>query len=453
MKLPVTAIFDIGKTNKKFLLFDEEFNEIHRRYTTLPETQDEDGFACEDLPALTQWMRNTLQKAVESKDFQVTRLNISTYGASLVHLDAQQNPVAPLYNYLKPLPAALKDDFYAMVGGQEKFCLQTASPALGMLNSGLQLYWLQREKPAIFARIKHSLHLPQYCSWLFSKQLCSEYTSIGCHTGLWDFTRHRYHDWVKNTGMEPLLPPILPTTHRIKANVFGHEIVMGMGVHDSSAALLPYLLTAAEPFVLLSTGTWNIAFNPFNHEPLTAGELQQDCLNFLRPDGEPVKASRLFFGNEFNVQTQRMAAHFNRHEQNYQHTVVFDKNLYQKWKNHGKPVFRWESLQNPGDITETDWAAFGTFEDAFHCLMIGLMALQKHSLQLAIGSTPVRKIFVDGGFSQSDVFINLLLREMPGYEIIVSSSPLGSSLGAALLVQDRDDGKTYGFEQNRVSMG
>lgn len=283
--------------------------------------------------------------------------------------------------------------------------------------------------------------------------MCSEYTSIGCHTGLWDFSRNGYHNWVETTRIGPLLPPIVPAAHRFKASIYGQDVEMGTGIHDSSAALLPYLLTVTGPFVLLSTGTWNIAFNPFNREPLTASELRQDCLNFMRTDGSPVKASRLFFGNEFNVQTQKIAAHFDRHEQNYQHTVVFDETLHDKWKARAEPVFRWVGLQNPENQPETDWTAFESFEDAFHGLMAALVARQKESLVLAIGSTPVKRIFVDGGFAQSDVFINVLVREMPGHEIIVSPSPLGSSLGAALLVQDREEWKTYGFEQNRVRMG
>lgn len=55
-------------------------------------------------------------------------------------------------------------------------------------------------------------------------------------------------------------------------------------------------------------------------------------------------------------------------------------------------------------------------------------------------------------FPQSDAFINLLLRELPDYEIIVSSSPLGSSLGAAMLMHEKEVIQQYQFEQRRVSV-
>jgi hypothetical protein len=38
------AIYDVGKTNKKLLLFDEQYNVIMKKVFQLAETKDEDGF-------------------------------------------------------------------------------------------------------------------------------------------------------------------------------------------------------------------------------------------------------------------------------------------------------------------------------------------------------------------------------------------------------------------------
>src|SRR5207342_2830806 len=67
-----------------------------------------------------------------------------------------------------------------------------------------------------------------------------------------------------------------------------------------------------EPFILLSTGTWVISFNPFNHQMLSDYELHHDCLCYLTYKGKPVKASRLFAGYEHEQQINRLAAHFNK---------------------------------------------------------------------------------------------------------------------------------------------
>jgi sugar (pentulose or hexulose) kinase len=450
-----TAIFDIGKTNKKFSVFDEQLTEIHREIEQLPQTADEDGFPTENLPLLTDWMKNILEKAVRSKDFAISKLNFSTYGASLVHLDTNGHPVTPLYNYLKPFPEDLLEKFYAQVGGKDAFCVRTASPALGMLNSGLQLYWLQQARPEAFARIQHTLHLPQYGSYVFSKKLCSEYTSIGCHTGLWDYADQTYHAWVVQQGLAPLFPTSVPATSKTSTLVYDRVLEVGTGIHDSSAALIPYLLSTKDPFLLISTGTWNITFNPFNQELLTPSELNQDCLNFMRTDGSPVKASRLFFGNEFNIQTKLLAEHFGHREQNYHHIITFDEALYNKWSAGEKPLFHLHSIQYPDNsiqsAAQTHWNLFPSPEEAFHRMMIELMRLQGKAIRLAAGTMPIHKLYVDGGFSQSDVFIHLLRKEFPATEIIISPSPLGSSLGAAMAINEPQVGESYQFEIKRVT--
>ena len=56
-KIPVIAIFDVGKTNKKLLLFDEQYKLVYEESKQLLETKDEDGFPCEDVNALTEWVK------------------------------------------------------------------------------------------------------------------------------------------------------------------------------------------------------------------------------------------------------------------------------------------------------------------------------------------------------------------------------------------------------------
>jgi len=46
---PVILIFDIGKTNKKLLLFDEAYNMVYESIEQFQEIKDEDGFDGEDI--------------------------------------------------------------------------------------------------------------------------------------------------------------------------------------------------------------------------------------------------------------------------------------------------------------------------------------------------------------------------------------------------------------------
>src|SRR5258708_1818656 len=127
----VIAIFDVGKTNKKLFLLDEQYKIVWERSDSFTETTDEEGEACEDLQQLTEWVRHSVANLNVLEDFDIRAINFSAYGASFVHVGADGTPVAPLYNYLKPFPARLKKKFYDTYGGEVTFSMLTSSPVLG----------------------------------------------------------------------------------------------------------------------------------------------------------------------------------------------------------------------------------------------------------------------------------------------------------------------------------
>ncbi|MCB0531413.1 MAG: hypothetical protein H6574_01160 [Lewinellaceae bacterium] len=439
--MDVTAIFDIGKTNKKFFLFDEQHREVHRAYTRLEEIQDEDGFPCEDLEQLCTWMKDSFREAQEKTGVQITRLNFSTYGASFVHLDANGQPVAPLYNYLKPFPEDLQDSFFKKYGPAEQWSAETASPVMGMLNSSLQLYWLKYRRPEIFERIHRSLHFPQFCAYLFTDEYRSEYTSIGCHTGMWHFENKDYHPWIYAEKIDRLLPPIQDAVSVTEVKIGNDTVQVGTGIHDSSAALLPYIAANTEPFLLISTGTWSITLNPFSQDSLEVGDLERDCLNYLRVDGLPVRAARLFLGNEYKIWATRLAQHFKQPYEKHRH-VEPDPEILQQLKRLRQPVYHWDSLAkglpntaSPGSVTNLD--IFNSYEEAYHQLIRELVDMQVEAINLARGNTRVQKIYIDGGFIDNALFIQLLAGSLPAVELITTNSPLGSALGAALAVHNQ----------------
>jgi len=320
----IIAIFDLGKTNKKLFLFDKRYEVVEERTRPFPEIADEGGFPCDDIHAISNWVREELDQLVHDPKWKLAAFNCCAYGASFVHIDAGGKILAPLYNYLKPYPEALQHELYDAYEGQMTFARKTASPILGNLNSGLQLYYLKEEKAELFKKIHTSLHLPQYMSYLVSGRLCSDITSIGCHTALWNFTLNRYHEWLYKEGIAGKLAPIFPSDQLMNCNWEGKSLLCGAGLHDSSAALIPYLSGFKEPFVLVSTGTWCISLNPFNQSRLTAEELKDDCLCYMEYRGKPVKASRLFSGYEHEKQINRVEAIINSmtaHERSH-HDVI-----------------------------------------------------------------------------------------------------------------------------------
>ncbi|GLB51258.1 hypothetical protein NBRC110019_02970 [Neptunitalea chrysea] len=449
-KKKVTAVFDIGKTNKKFFLFDKNYQEIFREYTNLPLTVDEDGYETEDLEQLELWMKKTFHQILESEKYEVKAINFSTYGASFVHIDHEGKALTPLYNYTKTIEKEITDEFYEKYGGELKIARETASPQSGMLNSGMQLYWIKKKYPETFDKIKYSLHLPQYLSFMFTSIPVSEYTSIGCHTNLWNYDKNDYHDWVYEERISRKLAPIVPTGASINTSYFGKKIKIGVGIHDSSSALLPYILSKKKPFLLLSTGTWSISLNPFNEESLTDVDIENNCLNYMRVDGNRVKASRFFMGNEYRTQIEKLGHYYNK-DYGYHRTVKFDQDLYLKLIEKPSIYFKFEGIRlQRKKLENTKLEGFKTFEEAYHQLMIELMELQIHTISNAIGNSKIGTIYIDGGFTDNDVFMKLMSHHFSSYKVLSTQSPLGSALGAAMIISNKEIDGTFLKENYRM---
>ena len=107
MRQKVTAVFDIGRTNKKFFLFDDDLKEVYREYIQFDEITDEDGYPSDDLQAIESWAKEVFKRMMNDPKYLIESLNFSCYGATLVHVDENGKVVTPLYNYLKPLDKEL----------------------------------------------------------------------------------------------------------------------------------------------------------------------------------------------------------------------------------------------------------------------------------------------------------------------------------------------------------
>jgi L-fuculokinase len=434
-KVPVIAVFDVGKTNKKLLLFDEDYKIVWETSCQLEEIRDEDGDPCEDIGALTAWILDTMNLLLAKEGLDIKALNFSTYGASFVHIDDQDRVLTPLYNYLKPYPAKIQQGFFKKYGSEDEFSQATASPVLGSLNSGMQLYRLKYEQPRLFQSIRYSLHLPQFLSSLLSGKKFSDITSIGSHTMLWDFRKQAYHEWLTKEGIRDKLAEIFPSDQVIPANWNNRAFISGVGLHDSSAALIPYQMNFDSPFALLSTGTWSISLNPFNHLPLSLEELRLDCLSYLEYRGNPIKASRLFAGYDHEIQTKRIAAYFQVAEDHYK-SISFDNEVLKKLEFQIRlpQADGANSILPQSVFSFRDLSTFESFSAAYHQLIRDIIHQQEQSTQLVLANTAVKRIFVDGGFSRNLIFMNLLARSFPQYEVYAATLSQASALGAALAI-------------------
>ena len=446
----VIAVFDIGKTNKKILLFDKEMKVVYMNEQKFKTTVDEDGFECDDIQLIQNWMVDTLNVIVKEEQFDIQGINFSTYGASLAYLNKEGKLLTPIYNYLKDVDSAIQSDLFEGNGGVNEFCRRTASPALGLLlNSGIQALWLKKEKPELWSQVNDVMHFPQYLSYVLTGQVTSEPTSIGCHTFMWDFDNMQYHSWVNNEQVS--LPEPVNNDTVYPANIGGKTIQTGVGIHDSSASLVPYLENSAKPFILVSTGTWCISMNPFNDESLTDSQLNSDCLCFLTPKKQQVKSSRLFMGHFHEKLVEKLNAHFDI-DDNYYKSIPYQAEVVQAINEQfgNAQIFFPEGLTGfDAGINKTDLSVFSSFDQAYTRMVMELTQLCIASVKLIIPANDTTEVlYVSGGFARNPIFLNILSEHFVGKTVLTSEIDNASALGAALVIAH----KIGGFDISKVAL-
>ena len=122
--MEVIAVFDIGKTNKKLLLFDSNFKVVYQHEEKFSCVKDEDGFECDDIDLITTWISHSIAEIVSNKKFNPKAVNFSTYGASLMFLDEGGKKLTPVYNYLKEIASSISDDVFEVGGRSGSFRAQ-----------------------------------------------------------------------------------------------------------------------------------------------------------------------------------------------------------------------------------------------------------------------------------------------------------------------------------------
>jgi sugar (pentulose or hexulose) kinase len=432
----VIAVFDIGKTNKKIFLFNEKFQVVYQDATRFEEILDDDNDPCDDIEAIEKWIQDKVKMIQEKRTFTIKAINFSTHGATLVYLDKEGNRITPLYNYLKPL-----DDFdftplYTSQGGTEEFSRKTASPTYGMLNSGMQMYWLKNNKGHFWAQVDAIVHYPQYLSYLFSKKVTADFTSVGAHTALWDFDKMEYHPWLAQEHISLPIPTEGKEASISKVN--GEKIAIGSGLHDSSSSIIPLLENNSESngeFVLLSTGTWIICMNPFSREKLTQSQLKKDCLCFMTPEKKQVKSSMQFLGRVHEVNAMLISDYFNVGKSHFLKIGLKKQlciNIFKKSVN----IFFPNDIPLDFKGNQNQLNKYNCYEGAYYQLIFEITHRVCQQIQSVLDKdNDLKDVYISGGFNRNEIFIEFLSLMMPGQNIKFPEGKNTSALGAALLMK------------------
>ncbi len=423
-------IFDIGKTNKKILVFNEDYQIVYEESKKFAEIKDADGFHTEDLIQLKNWMLEAFSRIIQ--EFPIRAINFSGYGASGVAIDKNGQELGYLINYLKPADEKLVDKFWALNPNRFHTEKISSSPWMGNLNTGYQ--WFERLHKENMQELAYFLHFPNYLSFVFHGEYFAEMTSIGCHTMLWDFPENSYLAWIKSTGLENYLPKIKSGYESIPSKKYAIQV--GMGLHDSSSALIPYLKQFKSKFILISTGTWCISMNPFNKENLSEKELENDVLCYLTPEGQPIKASRLFAGNEHEEVLKQLVEFFSK-ESTYFHQLKYNDSIKERFLTkfeEEKTRIREANFLKASDFRSKKLTEFSSAAEAYEEFILDLVIQQLYSLRFVFDGNEEYAILVDGGFSKNSIFMNCLKLAYPKNQVFAAEVGQASSLGAALAI-------------------
>ena len=467
--IDVVAVFDVGKTNKKILLFDTHLRIVDRRYRHF-ESAVVDGVELEPIEEIDAWLFATLREL--TAEYHVTSLAITTHGASVVTLDEAGSIACPVVSYTHTPPEDLHDRFYAEVGSRDELQRRTATAELKpLINVAKLLYFTRETWPDRFSSVKHVLFLPQYFAFLLTGQLAADFTYVGCHTYLWDFGEWGWSDVADALGIRDALPPKpqrswepIGTLTESAAQSTGLEadIPVTVGIHDSNASLLPYLIKKRnEDFLLNSTGTWCVAMNPGPggdgmEATFAEEEIGKTIFFNISAFGRPVKTSILMGGQEFEIYTDILKrihgtdvlpdfnpSLYQRVIDQHQHFIIpgvlpgtgqFPESRARVID--GGREYDLESIRSGAEIP----MLFQDLPAAYAALNLSL-ALQSTVAIRRIGISPGMAIFTEGGFRHNLDYNVLLAAFLPDNPVFLTGVEEATSLGAAITALAAHDGE------------
>lgn len=315
----VSLILDIGKSNTRLFLFDENLNIVYGTRANFPLVQGEAGLQFDDFESIFNWFLRQVKIIGDDREFCIRAINVCSFGATIAHLDENGEQAFPLLAYTSIPPANLDEEFKAWMksipGGNKRL----GTPVLSrFLNVAKQIFYLRKMQPEIADRVRFSLFLPQYFIYRLTGVKVSEASCYGTHTCLWDFDMMApSYEVLDGLGWMEKMPKLNNPLNLSQLNpefrkLFrtNKSLTVGAGVHDTAAALSAYWHSTDEEFVLLSTGSWNIALNPFAEFVLSDRDLISGTRYYLTPHLQKVRASRLFAGREHELQVERIDNYF-----------------------------------------------------------------------------------------------------------------------------------------------
>ena len=451
------AVVDVGKTNKKVLIYDLSLKCVDSVYKNFEEFE-EAGIIYEDLEKMTLWIKNQLK--IFTNKYIIKAISVTTHGAFAVGIDVNGNLAVPPVAYTTDAGEDFRQDFYNTFGDPHTLKIATGTTEIGSLvNVGKLIYFWQKQWPEQYKNIWKILNMPQYFGHQFTGNIGAEPTYMGCHSYLYNPKEKKYSDVAKRLGVIDLLPEkisksweklgtISPQFHS-ETNL-PTDCIVTMGIHDSNASLLPYLVKGFKNFVLNSTGTWCVAMHPTNNSDFRDEEL--DAAVFFNFDAfqQPVKTSVFKGGTEF--ETYRNILNDLAGDQpepsfdiDLYNCIISEKKFFiLPSVDKGLGIF---PFAEPGTVENGEKTDLNTLQsrkkipEFFNDFKTGLavlnlsLAIQTYFALKMVGFDGEGTVFIEGGFRKNIPYLKLLGALFPKATISLTKMEEATAFGSAILAK------------------
>ena len=413
-----TAVLDIGKTNVKFVVFDEIGKALFERQTRndiLPGPP----YPHFDVERIWNFLGVCLREATQQ--FSIDTLVPTTHGASGCIM-SDNELVLPIMDYeftgideISGRYNKLRDPFS-----------KTFSPSLTMgLNLGRQIAYAAWNNPVEYAKSTHIITYPQYWVWRLTGMFASDLCSIGTHTDLWLPLENKPSHLAEVLGVTNRLVKMIPPWQVIGeiapkvATEFGitAKIKVLCGIHDSNASLLPYLNSRQAPFTLLSTGTWVITM-AVGHA-LDTLDPALDMLANIDAMGRPIACANFMGGREYSTIAGDAKAEPSLDDVS---TLINSEIFALPSFSPGSGPYANRSGEFKGDVRPEQRSSMATLYCALMCVK------RLEDLNLTQGD-----LIIDGNFAQNEILCSLIAALKPNQKLFASKYHSGTARGAAML--------------------
>jgi len=415
------AVFDVGKTNIKLVVFERSGAVLAERSAANTPLAPESEWPYLRLDTEGAWAFLIGALKELGARFTIEAISTTTHGCAGV-LMQRNGPALPPLDYEFDGFADVDADYDAARPPFE----EARSPHLSRgLNLGRHIFYFERHYPAQFKEATAFLTYAQYFGWRLGGTMASEVTSLGAHTDLWRPNEGDLSSMVDTLGWRRLFPPMRrgwDTLGTLKPEVaaatgLSPDVRIICGAHDSNAALVPHLLSRREPFTVVSTGTWVIIMAVGGTGQL---DPNADMLANVDVRGEPVPTARFMGGREYAVLAGDSPA--DADDADIAAIIASGALALPAFSDQGGPfASRRGVIEGPAPATPKARAALATLYSA-------LMTAHMLRRLEAPGD-----LIVEGGFARSPAFAAVLARLMAGRRVVIAPISAGAAAGAAML--------------------